>query len=80
MPDKEEGIEGIRKDIHFDDKRAVLDIDLVAQEIARKIISYRQVAVRYAKQAIVGGLDLPLPDGLELERRLSNLLLSAKIV
>jgi len=50
-----------------------------AQDMARKIISYRQVAVRYAKQAVVRGLELPLPEGLELERRLSNLLfLSSK--
>ncbi len=47
-----------------------------AKEMARKIISYRHVAVRYAKQAIVRGLDLPLPEGLELERRLANLLFS----
>ena len=49
-----------------------------AKEMARKIISYRHVAVRYAKQAVVRGLDLPLPEGLELERRLANLLFSTR--
>ena len=49
-----------------------------AKEMARKIISYRHVAVRYAKQAVVRGLDLPLPEGLELERRLANLLFSTQ--
>jgi len=47
-----------------------------AKEMARKIISYRHVAVRCAKQAVVRGLDLSLPEGLELERRLANLLFS----
>jgi len=49
-----------------------------AQEMARKIISCNHVAVRYAKQAVVRGLDLPLAEGLELERRLADLLFSTK--
>lgn len=49
-----------------------------AQEMARKIISCNHVAVRDAKQAVVRGLDLPLAEGLELERRLADLLLSTK--
>lgn len=49
-----------------------------AEEMAGKIISYHHVAARYAKQALVRGLDLPLPEGLELERRLANLLFSTK--
>jgi len=49
-----------------------------AQEMASKIISYNPVAVRYAKQAVVKGLDLPLTEGLELERRLTALLFSTK--
>ncbi len=49
-----------------------------AKEMARKIISYSHVAVRCAKQAVVRGLDLPLPEGLELERRLANLLFSTQ--
>lgn len=51
---------------------------VAAQEMARKIISYSHAAVRHAKQAIVRGLDLPLPEGLALERRFYNLLLSTK--
>jgi len=42
------------------------------EEIARKIASYNQIAVRSAKQAIVRGLDLPLKEGLELEKRLAS--------
>jgi len=49
-----------------------------AKEMAEKIISYSHVAVRYAKQAVVRGLDLPLPEGLELEQRLANLLFSTQ--
>ena len=49
-----------------------------AQEMARKIISYNTVAVRYAKKAIVRGLDLPLAEGLDLERRLIDLICSTK--
>ena len=49
-----------------------------AQEMADKIISYRHAAVRYAKQAIVRGLDLPLSEGLALERRLVNFVCSTR--
>jgi len=42
------------------------------EEIARNIASYDQMAVRSAKQAIVRGLDLPLKEGLELEKRLAS--------
>ena len=42
------------------------------EEIARKIASYDQMAVRSAKQSIVRGLDLPLKEGLELERILAS--------
>ncbi len=42
------------------------------EEIALKIASYDQMAVRSAKQAIVRGLDLPLKEGLELERILAS--------
>jgi enoyl-CoA hydratase len=45
------------------------------EEIARKIASYNQMAVRCAKQAIVRGSDLPLKEGLELEKRLAGSLL-----
>jgi enoyl-CoA hydratase/carnithine racemase len=40
-----------------------------AEEMAKKIASYDSLAVRNAKQAVVRGLDLPLMEGLELEKR-----------
>jgi enoyl-CoA hydratase/carnithine racemase len=43
-----------------------------AEEMGRKIASYNPMAVRNAKQAVVKGLDLPLPQGLELEKRLAS--------
>jgi len=43
-----------------------------AEEMARKIASYNPMAVRNAKQAVVRGLDLPLVEGLDLEKRLSS--------
>jgi len=49
-----------------------------AQEMARKIVAYNPITVRYTKQAVVRGLDLPLAGGLELERRLADLLFSTK--
>lgn len=42
-----------------------------AEEMARKIASYDSPAVRYAKQAVVKGLDLSLNQGLDLEKRLA---------
>ncbi len=42
-----------------------------AEEMARKIASYDPIAVRNAKRAVVRGLDLPLAEGLELERQLA---------
>lgn len=45
-----------------------------ADELAKKIASYDPVAVRNAKQAVVRGLDLPLTEGLDLERRLASVL------
>ena len=49
-----------------------------SEEMARKIVCHSQMAVRYAKRAVVRGLDLPLVEGLELERRLTDLLFSTK--
>jgi enoyl-CoA hydratase len=43
-----------------------------AEEMAKKIASYHPIAVRNAKKAVVRGLELPLPEGLELERRLAS--------
>jgi enoyl-CoA hydratase len=45
------------------------------KEMARKITSYNQTAVKSAKQAIIRGLDLRLSEGLELEKRLASSLL-----
>ena len=44
--------------------------------LADRIRSYDWAATNYAKQAVVDGLDLPLPQGLELETRLSELVLT----
>jgi enoyl-CoA hydratase len=41
------------------------------EKMARKIASYDPVAVRYAKQAVIKGLDLTLTQGLDLEKRLA---------
>ena len=46
-----------------------------AHEMARKIASYNPIAVRNAKQAVVRGCDLPLAEGLDLEKRLASELL-----
>ena len=43
-----------------------------AEKLARQIASLDPTAVRSAKQAVLRGLDLPLAEGLELERRLFN--------
>jgi enoyl-CoA hydratase/carnithine racemase len=42
-----------------------------AEEMAKKIASYNPMAIRYAKQAVVRGLDLTLTEGLDLEKRLA---------
>jgi enoyl-CoA hydratase len=49
------------------------DLLLVAERLANKIKGYSPLAVTYAKQAITGGLDLSLEQGLELEAKLSRL-------
>jgi len=45
-----------------------------ATELARSMAAKAPVALRYAKEAVVKGLDLPLADGLRLEGDLSALL------
>jgi enoyl-CoA hydratase len=45
-----------------------------AIELARAIAAKAPVALRYAKEAVVKGLELPLADGLRLEGDLSTLL------
>lgn len=47
-----------------------------AERIATKIASYNQTVIRWAKQAIYRGLDLPLQEGLEMEKKLATLALS----
>jgi len=42
-----------------------------AEGLAKKIASYTPVAVRNAKQAVMRGLELPLAEGLDLEKRLA---------
>jgi len=49
-----------------------------AESLANKIATYDPIAVSYAKKAITGGLDLNLEQGLELEARLGNLILSSR--
>jgi enoyl-CoA hydratase/carnithine racemase len=39
-----------------------------AEEMAQKMASYHPMAVRSAKEAVVRGLDLPLAEGLDLEK------------
>jgi enoyl-CoA hydratase/carnithine racemase len=43
-----------------------------ADDIARRIVSYDQKAVRRVKEVVVRGLDMPLTAGLEMERRLAK--------
>jgi enoyl-CoA hydratase len=43
-----------------------------AKKIAKKVASQDPVAVRYAKQAVLRGLELPLSEGLDLEKRLAK--------
>jgi enoyl-CoA hydratase len=45
-----------------------------AQDLARTLAAKAPVALRYAKEAVVKGLELPLADGLRLESDLSALL------
>jgi enoyl-CoA hydratase len=46
-----------------------------AERMAKKIMSRSQIAVRYAKQAINRGFDLPLEQGLEMEKELCAMVL-----
>ncbi len=49
-----------------------------AEAMADKIGSYNPAAVAYAKQAVTGGLDLTLEQGLEMEARLAKNLSAPK--
>jgi len=43
-----------------------------AEEMAEKIASYNQLAVKFAKQAVMRGMDLSLSEGLYLEKGLAS--------
>jgi len=51
-----------------------------AVRLARKIKAYNPRAVSYAKEAVTRGLDLSLPQGLELEAKLGNRLLALSAI
>jgi len=50
------------------------DVLAAARELARTLAEKAPVALRYAKEAVVKGLELPLADGLRLENDLAALL------
>ena len=50
------------------------DVLASARELARTLAEKAPVALRYAKEAVVKGLGLPLEDGLRLENDLATLL------
>jgi enoyl-CoA hydratase len=52
----------------------VAELPSAAQALARTLADKAPVALRYAKEAVVGGLGLPLEDGIRLENDLATLL------
>jgi enoyl-CoA hydratase len=52
----------------------VAELMSTAQALARQIADKAPIALRYAKESVVGGLGLPLADGIRLENDLSTLL------
>ena len=52
----------------------VAELPSAAQALARTLAEKAPVALRYAKEAVVGGLGLPLEDGIRLENDLATLL------
>ena len=50
------------------------DLPGLAEAWAQRIAAFNQRAVQQAKQAVIRGLDLPLAEGLNLERRLAGTL------
>jgi len=50
------------------------DVLASARELARTLAEKAPVALRYAKEAVVKGLELPLADGLRLENDVATLL------
>jgi enoyl-CoA hydratase len=72
------------------DAQEALRIDLVqrvvphqrlyaeAEALARQLMARGPLALRYAKEAVTQGLDLPLAEGLALEARLARLVLASR--
>ena len=54
------------------------EVRKAALELARTIAAKAPVALRYAKEAVVKGLELPLADGVRLENDLASLLRSTE--
>jgi enoyl-CoA hydratase/carnithine racemase len=52
----------------------VAELMPAAQALARQIADKAPIALRYAKESVVGGLGLPLADGVRLENDLATLL------
>jgi enoyl-CoA hydratase/carnithine racemase len=52
----------------------VAELMPAAMSLARTMAEKAPIALRYAKEAVVSGLTLPLADGLRLENDLSTLL------
>jgi len=52
----------------------VAELMPAARALAQQIADKAPIALRYAKEAVVGGLGLPLADGVRLENDLSTLL------
>lgn len=53
------------------------ELNPTAEEMAKKIAAKDADVVRLAKQAVVRGMDLPLPQGLDLEKRLAGRLIGS---
>jgi enoyl-CoA hydratase len=49
-----------------------------AEALARQLMTRGPLALRYAKEAVTQGLDLPLAEGLALEARLARLVLASR--
>lgn len=49
-----------------------------AEELAGKLMSQPAIAVKYAKEAIKRGADMSLGEGMEMEKRLSEVVLSSE--
>jgi enoyl-CoA hydratase len=49
-----------------------------AEALARQLMTRGPLALRYAKEAVTQGLDLPLAEGLALEARLAGLVLASR--